>query len=169
MSKFVKYKNYWWEYDETSDEDYARLFNHYGGLVFGVDIRQLKRQEAEDFKSLDWTGTNVLDNTSRYGWLDRDGKFYGCSYADHNNQARLVHHMNRRDLEKLGWIHISQDLVNDPTGKPQAHFYGEGVLPTDEQLLYLSKRNDVDCSNVLEAFEKHNEIKDEYDEFNVMD
>ena len=159
MAKFVIYKQYWWELDETSDLDYALLFNHYGGCVSGVDVRNLPTAEAEDFRSLDWSGTPVLDNTSKFGWLDRNGVFYGCSFTDHNNQARLVHHANRRDLEKSGWVHSSKDAVNDPTGKLKAHFYGDyknGIMPTDAQMMYLIKRNDVDFSIVYNAYENGN-------------
>ena len=162
MAKFVRYKHYWWKYNEKTNPEYATLTNWRGEIAKGVNINYLYCTEAQDFNFLDWRGTPVLDYTSRYGWLDRNGKFYGCVYTEHAAQAILVHHSTRRELEELGWIHISKSSYYDNSGKLVAQFCGDyenGVMPTDEQMIYLLKRNDVDNTSALYAYENGNEAK----------
>ena len=169
MTKFVMYKNFWWEYDETSHLDYARLYDHCGICAFGVDARNLKMCEAQDFENLDWNNTPVLNNTSVCGWLDRNGKFYGCDFTEHVMQAEYVHHSSILMLESLGWIHIS--YLSKFNQKPYAFYgadYKNGVIPTDSQMKYLSNHLEVDSSMVLEAYENGNRQKARIYEQNLL-
>lgn len=161
MKIFVKYQNFWWEYREDSPKDNARLYNVFGGFACNVDIRERETVIADGFQGLDWSGTDVLNKNSRYGWLDRQGVFYGCSYASHELQAFLVHNSSQSELERLGWIHISAPSKNDAY-VINAEFWGDyknGVMPTDAQLQYLMTRNDVQFSKVMEAYECGNREK----------
>ena len=107
LRTFVKYKNFWWEYEGDSPIDNARLYNVYGGYACNVDIRDRETVQANNFKELDWSGTDVLNKNSKYGWVDRNGVFYGCDYTCHELQAYLVHNSSKEELERAGWIHIS--------------------------------------------------------------
>lgn len=161
MKMFVKYQNFWWEYREDSSMDNARLYNIYGGYFCNADIRAREIVYADSFQELDWSGTDVLNKNSRYGWVDRRGNFYGCSYESHELQAFLVHQSDKNELEKLGWIHISAPSKKDAY-VINAQFWGDyknGVMPTDAQMQYLLTRNDVQFSQVMEAYECGNREK----------
>lgn len=154
--KFVKFNNFWWEYDESTPKNCATLLNLVGGHHSGNNITNCQIVEANGFEFLDWSGTSVLNNNSKYGWLDTEGNFYGCDYEDHDIQAELVHHSSRRELEKKGWIHISVDMMHH-TGKAMAYFCGnlnEGVLPTEKQLFYLVNHKEIDSNQVFCEYEK---------------
>ena len=98
--KYVKYKNFWWEYDESTPKNKAKLINLVGGYNTGNDITNCEIVEAKSFEDLNWYGTTIYDDKYPYGWLDRNGKFYGCDFKEHSLQAELVHHSDRRKLEK---------------------------------------------------------------------
>ena len=159
--KFVLYEEFWWQYDEKTPKKSATLINMYGGINSGNDISKLKIVEAKSFYDLDWKGTKIYSDKYKYGWIDRNGKFYGCSYESHDLQARLVHHSTRRELEKQGWIHISKDMYNE-TGKLMANFcadYDNGVIPTDAQIFYLSHHKEINSDEVMYIYLNGNKEK----------
>ena len=156
---FVKYNNFWWRYDESTPKNKAKLINLVGGYNTGNDITNCKIVEAKSFGDLDWFGTSVYDDKYPYGWLDRNGNFYGCDYREHSLQAELVHHSSRIQLEKLGWIHIGKLEGYD---KYLAQYFGDyqnGVLPTDAQLIFLAHHKSIDAGYVLLAYENGNREK----------
>ena len=157
--KFAKYENFWWQWDDNTPKESACLYNMFGGKSSNCDIRNCQIVDAEDFDKLNWAGTSIFNN-SRYGWLDREGKFYGCDYRHHDLQAKLVHGSSRAKLEKLGWVIIVK-MPLEETGKLLAlyHTGDDSIIPTGKQLEYLSNRNDVDCSLVIRAFEYGNKEK----------
>lgn len=159
--KFVKLNNFWWQYDENTPKNSATLFNIYGGKNSLNDITNCEIVEAKDFQNLNWKDTAVWDDKCKLGWLDRDGNFFGCSYEYHEMQAYLVHHSTPRQLEKLGWIHISTPSKYDSYIINAQYFgdYENGVMPTDAQLNYLMKRADVQINNVIFAIENGNKEK----------
>ena len=76
MRHFVKYKNYWWEYDPKDSLKSATLYNAVGGRNSDCDIRFCDVATAEDFEYLDWSGTCVYDNSKFLsGWLSPKGEF----------------------------------------------------------------------------------------------
>lgn len=157
--KFVKYNNFWWEYDDRTPKNKAKIINLVGGYNTGNDISNCEIVEAESFEDLDWNGTDILNDKYTTGWLDRHGKFYGCEYHSHSLQAELVHHSSRRELEKKGWIHIGQDMFY---GKQLAQYFGDyenGVIPTDAQMLYLARHKNIDAGYVLYAYDNGNREK----------
>lgn len=166
MRKFVLYNNIWWEY-KGDPLNNARLYHIFGGESQPKDISDLNIVEAQDFYHLDWEGTDVLNKNSRFGWLDREGNFYGCEFEFHELQAVFLHHKNSRELEKLGWIHISAE---NQYSQPIAEFWGDyenGVMPTYEQLEYLSKKEYIDKSQILNAMENGNMEKARIYEHNL--
>ena len=150
--KFAKYDGYWYKYDDTTPIEHATMYNIHGAKITGCNLSDYQIVEADDYDCLDWTKTTVLMEDSKYGWLDREGKFYGCSYEQHEYQARFIHKKTRRELEELGWIAVGRNLYE--TGKPVAMFYGayeQGVIPTDAQVEYLSDKNGIDSTMVMNA------------------
>lgn len=158
MRKFVKYDNLWWEYEDDPLNN-ARLYHIFGSETQPKDITNLEIVEADDFYHLNWEGTDLLNKNSQYGWLDREGNFYGCAFEFHELQAVFLHKKKGGELEKLGWIHIS---ALNKFEQPVAEFWGDyenGVMPTEKQMEYLYKRNDVDYKQVLDALENGNKEK----------
>lgn len=159
MNSYVKFYDFWWEYDVKTPKEEATLINLVGGRNSGVDITKCKIVKANDFEELDWNNTKVLDSKYKYGWLDRQGIFYGCDYYCHDMQAQLVHHSTRRQLEKLGWIHISKDMLSHQL---KAQFFGDyknGIMPTDAQMMYLCRHRDIQSDYVMFAYENGNRVK----------
>ncbi len=160
--KFVKYQRFWWLYDEDTPLNNATIFHNWKYIKLdNIDITDFEIVEAVSRRKLNWYGTDVYDDTLKAGWLDRNGKFYGCKWAYHYLQAHYVHKKSDETLESLGWIHISKADEND-TGKYVAEFLGdykEGIMPTDSQMAYLQTRNDVDFDKVSYAYINGNRSK----------
>ena len=94
----------WWE----SDGDQWR--NSAGGWMPKRDNDVvLEECEAKDFGSLDWTKTYLLKPDSNMGWLSRAGRFYGCSYMDHDLLAYYVLRKDVSELEDTGWVRVLHD------------------------------------------------------------
>lgn len=167
MRKFVKFDNIWWEYKDDPLNN-ARLYHILGSESQPKDISNLKIVEAEDFYHLEWEGTDLLNKESKFGWLDREGNFYGCLFEYHELQAIFLHHKKSSELEKLGWIHISAE---NKYSNPVAEFWGDyenGVMPTVKQLEYLYNRKDVDNRQVVNAMENGNLEKARIYEHNLI-
>ena len=149
MKHFVKYDNYWWEYDPTKPKENAILMNGGVGISSGIDITGLPTQQAEDRIFLDWYGTEVYDNKYKTGWLAPSGKFYGCDYTNHSMQAKYVHHKKEEQLENEGWIKISYKITyNERTRKKEleAMFFcrDEYKYPSNEQMEYIKTHYSVE-------------------------
>lgn len=154
MNKYVKFEDFWWEYDEKTPKNNATLINIVGGYNSKNDITNCEIVEANDFDELDWNDTKVLSKNYRSGWLDRNGKFYGCSYESHDLQAKLVHHSSRQELEKLGWIHISEDRIFGEN-ELNAQFWGDyenDFSPTDAQIMFLTKHKEINSEMVFDKY-----------------
>lgn len=156
--KFVKFDNIWWIYDETTPPNNATVSNLIGGRFTNKDISNLQIVEALDYSHLNWLNTIVLDNSKKYGWLDRNGIFYGCDYVLHDIQAHFIHKSTRETLEQLGWVHISKNLGGETIARYCAD-YKNGIMPTDAQMLYLLTRKDVNILPVYNAYVNGNRIK----------
>lgn len=119
--KFVKIKlssedkmPYWWEYDDSTPINNATLHNMGFGKNSGNDLTGYEIVESESWLTLDWNGTKVLDNSFNTGWLSKDGKFYGCDYEYHANQAILVHHSSEREMEENGFMKLTRTRKGEP-------------------------------------------------------
>jgi len=115
--KFVKIKMkesdlmpYWWEYDESTPVNNAVLKNFYMGKNSGNDLTGYEIVEAKSWFDLDWKGTTVYSDIYYTGWLSPNGKFFGCDYECHEEQAMFVHKTNLTDLEEKGFIKITKKL-----------------------------------------------------------
>lgn len=154
MKYFVKYNNWWWEYDASLPKSSTTLYNSGFGMSSDIDIRGLETAEAEDRTGLDWYGTDVLNDKFKTGWLSPSGKFFGCDYRHHLDQARYVHKKREEELENLGWIKISYRIYynKDKTRSLEAIFSAKDndVNITDEQLNYIKNNyKDKDGQEML--------------------
>ena len=69
---------------------------------------------------------------SPYGWIDKDGVFYGCSYFEHNDCALACFGIYEGVAEQTGYVKVYKD--ND-----ELTYYHEGFL-TDAQRQTLINR-----------------------------
>lgn len=88
--------------------------------------------EAEGRDELDYS--YLLQPDSDLGWLNLDGKFYGCKYRDHQALAELYFKTSERRLEEMGWIKIFKDFDGDIA------WYHEEERPTKKQEDYLLEK-----------------------------
>ena len=140
---YIKYKKKWWEV-KSRTLDNATICSYEGVKKHHVDLREFEIVEASSFDELDWTNTEVYNFDSKFGWLDREGNFYGCDFACHSDQAMFIHKKSSFELERLGWIHIS--ALSPTSTSLFADFFGnyqEGVIPTDKQLEYLISHPEI--------------------------
>ncbi|MBQ3493852.1 MAG: hypothetical protein IJA69_00380 [Clostridia bacterium] len=152
MKQFVKFQNVWWEYDQSTSPMFATIYSNSSKKLTNVNISGLEKSYAESFFHLDWTNTAIFSQHYKTGWLSPDGKFFGCDFHFHDDQAFLVHKQNEDDLEKQGWIKISYDPVKNgvDSDKLEAFFDSddEMVYPTNKQLSYISSHytgRDKEC------------------------
>lgn len=138
--KFVKYENYWYEYDESTPINNARIWNMYGGCMSNVDLSGYEIVDAEYFNNLDWSNTQLLSNQYPTGWLDKKGVFYGCSPKHHKEQAKNVHNHSEQELEELLFIKIAYiDRLQKNLVAMVSHFNGEMNPISKEQYSFLKK------------------------------
>ena len=157
MAIFVKLDKDWWKGDENMQKNDCTICNIKGIKKEHIDLSNIKTVFANSFCDLDWNNTSILNNTSIFGWLDRKGNFYGCGFAEHELQARLIHKTEMKELEKLGWIHISK-FYRDIMAFYSAD-YKNGIVPTFEQLKYLAEHKYVVSDYVMEAYNEGNHAK----------
>lgn len=72
------------------------------------DDQILEKAWIEHYDDLDHTKTGLMRDESEAsgGWVDRDGKFYGCCYLEHDTLARLAIKKSVAELESQGWIRV---------------------------------------------------------------
>lgn len=49
--------------------------------------------------------------SDRYGWLDRKGKLWGCSWAAHEKLLDVLGH-ETKDVERLGWVRVTRTYLD---------------------------------------------------------
>ena len=96
--------NGWWKISENG----KYLKNRCGGYHSYIPREDDVICEANGWDDLDYS--YLLQPNSKYGWIDRDGKFYGCDYTHHSALAERVLKKSERELEKLGWIKVFADF-----------------------------------------------------------
>lgn len=100
---YIKKQRSW--YEATSDRMFA--FDLCGKQISCGEEPIESFVEAIDFSQLDWTDTDVLSNDFKTGWIDRDGRFYGCSRRLHYCQAIYIHHCDDEELIDKGWVRVT--------------------------------------------------------------
>ena len=103
--KFIKVNNFWWELEGK------KIYNMAGGHQLAEWHDTSNVVEVEDWDDLNWEDTDIYDNKLKAGWIDREGKFYGCGYHWHSKQAEFIHKKTQRELELLGWVKVYRSDV----------------------------------------------------------
>ena len=148
--KFVKYDNYWYEYDESTPINDARIWNMYGGCSSSNDLTNCEMVEAEDFNFLDWSKTSLLSDEFVTGWLDKKGVFYGCSPKHHKEQAKLVHNSSEENLEKDFFIKIAYiDRLQKELVAMVSHCDGKKNPVSKDQLDFLKKHPIINFDEIV--------------------
>lgn len=155
---YVKIDNFWWELDTTTPLNNATIYNLVGGRQTEWDLTKAEIVEAKDWQHLDWSGTCLYDNTLKTGWLNPEGKFFGCDYRNHSSQANYVHGKRERDLELEGWIKLTYYWSDEKKlialiGRDKNH---EVIIPTEKQWQYLSNNRDISNLSTIERAIKRN-------------
>lgn len=163
--KFVKYKDYWWRLE--SNYPYKKVYNEYSGFMYlEKDWTEYEHAETDDVSQLDWRDTKVINNYSKTGWLDRQGNFYACDVACHDEQAEYIHKKCQRELELEGWIRIVEQTTylidEENSGKTTtlkryyALFSAEenSIMPTNEQIQKLESMPYVNLQYINEAMKR---------------
>lgn len=100
----TKRDNGWWKISE----DGKHLENPCGGYHDYIPCQDDVIAEADSWDDLDYSF--LLKPDSPYGWIDREGKFYGCAYSDHSAVASRILHSSERTLEMQGYIKIYRNF-----------------------------------------------------------
>ena len=138
--KFVKVDGYWYEFDESTPINDARVWNYYGGCMSGLDLSNAQIVEAEDFHFLDWSNTELCSDEFVTGWLNPQGEFYGCSPKNHKEQAKLVHGLEEKDLEEKLYIKLTYlDRLQTNLVAMVPHFKGQFNEISNHQYKFLKK------------------------------
>ena len=110
----TSYYTTWFEDGDTVDPADVRGFdpaghwlNHAGGrMPKHASQEVLETCEATCFQELDYTKTDIRDDSSDAGWISPDGEWFGCGREAHNDFAYFYLKMGLADLRAGGWIHV---------------------------------------------------------------
>lgn len=81
--------------------------------VNGADIRKLS--------------AGTLKETLDQGWIDRQGNFWGCDFADHDRLLGIFFNgIDCGDAERAGWIHLHDN---------EWKYFGRGINAAQEEAL----------------------------------
>lgn len=83
-------------------ENANRILAKLGSSFYRIDFL-----DVPDLFSV--TIRDKLFHSSKYGWIDREGRFWRCGYCSH---AFLLFFLNltERDAELAGWVRVSQTV-----------------------------------------------------------
>ena len=105
-----KFNGFWQLVKNEKGELY--LMNRGGGHhpydeSCGTDFIEVEKYEDLPFKEY------YISDNYKTGWLDRNGRFYGCAYEDHSFVARMCFHKEEKELEEEGWIKITKSCYGN--------------------------------------------------------
>ena len=130
LSRWCLVKTPYWPAPSWVEDGDTCWVNLAGGYCPKGDKDQvLDRVLVDDYHTLDWTRTGLLDPKSDSGWLDPNGTFYGCASQDHIQFADLILHSSQEELMKKGWCHV--------WGKRSDPYWSVGMRLTAEQRNWL--------------------------------
>lgn len=133
--KFVKIDNYWWELEGDL------VVNCVGGFHSAKSYNFTEKDivEVDDWSDLDWNGTSLCSDEYKTGWLDRQGKLYGCDYMAHDRQAEFVHKQSTKELEKTGWIRVYKSSIFESRNENGLQYIILKYRPSEDQIRTLKK------------------------------
>ena len=138
--------NGFWKIEER-DGDLVCV-NRFGGWhnycrELGDEFYEVDRYEDLPFAKY------LISDKYKTGWLDRDGKFYGCEWEQHSNVAWYCFGKEEEELEKGGWIkitksvarlfsNIDKDYFSNTNGDLDYYYLSEWPM-TAEQINWLNE------------------------------
>lgn len=132
--------NGWWEIQNPKNNynngDELIVENRFGGHHTHIYSDLDEIVESDSFENLDWKKV-LLNPDSPYGFIDPDGKFYGCDYSNHEDLARFV--LKQSSPEEFGWVKI----------------YHAG-----DEIDYYTRRKFLTEAQVKTLMERHIEVHD---------
>lgn len=119
--------SWWYEYrDGVCVTNEGEAFSPQDHNVIDEDVVSQK-------EDLDWDKTCLDQPDSDTGWLDREGRWYGCLPGKHSLYARYVLRTTEPQLIDMGWIKVGMRMINSrPTWIAEKH-------PSAGQRNWLSK------------------------------
>ena len=132
--------NGFWQLEERNGE--LICVNRFGGWhqyyeELGNDIYEVDKYEDLPFAKY------YINDKYKTGWLDRNGRFYGCEWEMHDFVAEHCFGKWDKDLENEGWVKIALNVsgdkswFSDTTGKYN-YFYLSNWPMTVEQKNWLA-------------------------------
>ena len=101
--------NSWFKRVQEEDDFFYQ--NPDGGRFPGkVDLIPIETVYAESFDDLDWTKTYLNISENGAGWLDREARFHGCPFQQHDRHAYRIIKQEVVDLENQGWVRVNGKL-----------------------------------------------------------
>lgn len=100
---------YWAEKNKKSWKVYGSTF--FEDAFIEPEDKILEKVKAASPHELDWTKTElyVPAKEASYGWLNRDGRFYGCMECTHYKAAEFLIGIEEHDLIDKGWVRVSSN------------------------------------------------------------
>lgn len=92
-----------------TDGQWVRIVNQSWRERHKSDIIQLC-SIVESPLLLDWSRAYLHNNSYQSGWLNRDGRFYGCPENYHDKLAYFVLCIKVGELEQTGWVRVNNPV-----------------------------------------------------------
>jgi len=70
------------------------------------EIKLCAEIDIEETFLLDWSNTWLHRPDSNAGWLNRDGRFFGCPWHYHDHLAKFVLGYEVPEVEDAGWVRV---------------------------------------------------------------
>lgn len=70
---------------------------------------------------------------SKFGWIDKNGIFFGCKEHDHARCIQIISNMREEDAEKVGWIKIYYDKKLSSRADGLVWYINKKYKPTKQQ------------------------------------
>lgn len=135
-----------------------------GGRFAVRKARVLQVLEAASLDHLDWARTTVgeenahhafADDSSPFGWVDRDGQGWGCGWARHRRLAEGFFGVSEYELELRGYVKITHGYAG-PRGLEWWAVAVPGVPTPAQRAVLVEAGLDPDAEgHVLPLPEEH--------------
>ena len=131
--------NGFWKIEER--EEGTVCVNRFGGWHWytedlGNDFYEVDKYEDLPFKKY------LINDKYKTGWVDREGRFYGCDWEQHSDVAWYCFGKEEYELEEAGWIKITNTIYKDwfSNSNGELDYYYTSDWPmTAEQINWLNK------------------------------
>ena len=126
----------WTKTHKSSRVDFFRFFEDYGSKYIPPKVDETYKDSLKEIEE-----KKDNSDTTKYGWISPDGRYFHCGYQGHNALASnicfgMVDTNNaERYLEEHGWCKIYKSLFEDE----YSVYVGDKYVITDAQMKTLIK------------------------------